>query len=53
MQQLRAHATEVNRQFAARLGINRSAAITTVKPSGNSSQLLNCSSGLHARWAPY
>jgi ribonucleoside-diphosphate reductase alpha chain len=53
MQQLRAHATEVNRQFAARLGINQSAAITTVKPSGNSSQLLNCSSGLHARWAPY
>src|SRR5579864_3542218 len=53
MQQLRAHATEVNRQFAERLGINQSTAITTVKPSGNSSQLLNCSSGLHARWAPY
>jgi ribonucleoside-triphosphate reductase (thioredoxin) len=53
MQQLRAHATEVNQQLAARLGINQSAAITTVKPSGNSSQLLNCSSGLHARWAPY
>ena len=33
--------------------INQSTAITTVKPSGNSSQLLNCSSGLHARWAPY
>ena len=53
MQRLRARATEVNRQFAARLGINQSAAITTVKPSGNSSQLLNCSSGLHARWAQY
>lgn len=53
MQQLRAHAVQVNREFAARLGINQSAAITTVKPSGNSSQLLNCSSGLHARWAPY
>ena len=24
-----------------------------VKPSGNSSQLLNCASGLHSRWAPY
>ena len=53
MRQLRVHATEVNRQLAERLHINQSSAITTVKPSGNSSQLLNCSSGLHARWAPY
>src|SRR4029078_11987734 len=53
MRQLRAAATETNRLLAERLGINQSAAITTVKPSGNSSQLLNCSSGLHARWAPY
>ena len=42
-----------NRLIADRLGINPSASITCVKPSGNSSQLLNCSSGLHARWAPY
>ncbi|HEV7664008.1 MAG TPA: ATP cone domain-containing protein, partial [Chloroflexota bacterium] len=53
MQQLREVAYETNRTLAAQLGINQSAAITTVKPSGNSSQLLNCSSGLHARWAPY
>ena len=53
MQALRAVATETNRLFADKLGISQSAAITTVKPSGNSSQLLNCSSGLHARWAPY
>jgi ribonucleoside-diphosphate reductase alpha chain len=53
MRELREVAIEVNRELAARLGINQSAAITTVKPSGNSSQLLNCSSGLHARWAPY
>lgn len=50
---LRHVAIEVNRQTAELLGINQSAAITCVKPSGNSSQLLNCSSGLHARWAPY
>ena len=43
MQALRAHAVETNRAFAERLGINQSAAVTTVKPSGNSSQLLNCS----------
>lgn len=46
-------AFEVNRQTSQQLGINTSASITCVKPSGNSSQLLNCASGLHARWAPY
>jgi ribonucleoside-triphosphate reductase len=51
--QLKEIAIEVNRQTAQALGINASAAITCVKPSGNSSQLLNCASGLHARWAPY
>jgi ribonucleoside-triphosphate reductase len=53
MQQLRQVAFETNQRLATQLGINQAAAITTVKPSGNSSQLLNCSSGLHARWAPY
>jgi ribonucleoside-diphosphate reductase alpha chain len=52
-QQLRQIAVETNRQTAQSLGINQSAAITCVKPSGNSSQFLDCSSGLHARWAPY
>lgn len=50
---LREVALEVNRQTAELLGINRSAAVTCVKPSGNSSQLLNCSPGIHARWSPY
>ncbi len=50
---LREIASDVNRTLAQQLGINPSAAITCVKPSGNSSQLLNCASGLHARWAPY
>src|SRR5438874_4865544 len=53
MRALREVATETTRASAEKLSINRAAAITTVKPSGNSSQLLNCSSGLHARWAPY
>ncbi|MEM8532559.1 MAG: ATP cone domain-containing protein [Chloroflexota bacterium] len=52
-EQLRGIAIEMNRQTAQALGINQSAAITCVKPSGNSSQLLDCASGLHARWAPY
>ena len=46
-------AIETNRAYAAELGINQSASVSCVKPSGNSSQLLNCASGLHARWAPY
>ncbi len=53
LEALRGVALATNRVYAARLGINPAAAITTVKPSGNSSQLLDCASGLHARWAPY
>jgi len=50
---LRMRAINVNKQVSALLGINQSAAITCNKPSGNSSQLLDCSSGIHRRWAPY
>jgi len=52
-QKLREHVIEVNRRYAETLGIPQSVATTAVKPSGNSSQLLNCSSGLHARWAKH
>lgn len=52
-ERLRHLAQEINQQYAHELSINASAAITCVKPSGNSSQLLNCSSGLHTRWSPY
>jgi len=50
---LRFVAVETNRQYAKTLGINQSVAVSAVKPSGNSSQLLDCSSGIHSRWAPY
>jgi len=53
MEILRQVVVETNQKVAKILGINASAATTCVKPSGNSSQLLNCSPGLHARWAPY
>jgi len=46
-------ATKINQVYAQKLGINRSAAITCVKPSGNSAAMLNCSSGIHARWSDY
>ena len=50
---LRQIAIETNKQAANILRINQSAAITCVKPSGNSSQLFDCSPGIHARWSPY
>jgi ribonucleoside-triphosphate reductase len=42
-----------NSRLANVFGIPRSAATTCVKPSGNSAQLFDCSSGLHVRYAPY
>lgn len=50
---LRDYAVVVNKEYAETLGINQSASVTCVKPSGNSSQLFDCSAGLHARWSPY
>lgn len=46
---LRDHAREVNKLWADRLGIQPSAAITCVKPSGTVSQLCNTASGIHPR----
>lgn len=40
-------------EWADALGISQPKAITCVKPSGTVSQLMDCSSGLHARFAPY
>ncbi len=39
--------------LADRLDINRSAATTVVKPSGNSAAFFGCSSGMHARWSKH
>jgi len=50
---LREYAVEVNREYADLLGINPSASITCVKPSGTVSQLVDSSSGIHARHNPY
>ena len=50
---LREHAITVNKRLAGLLHINPSAAITCVKPSGTVSQLVNCASGIHPRYAPY
>ncbi len=51
--ELKQHAIETNRKWAELLGINPSVAITTVKPSGTVSQLVDSASGIHPRLFPY
>ena len=46
-------AVETNEKWAALLNIPVAAAITCVKPSGTVSQLVDSSSGIHARHSPY
>lgn len=53
LEELREYVVEVNAEFAEKLGINPSAATTTVKPSGTVSQLVDSSSGIHPRHSPY
>lgn len=48
---LREHAVETNKEWAEKLGINPAAAITCVKPSGTVGALVDCSSGIHPRYA--
>jgi len=46
-------AVSTNKEFAKKLGINQSVAVTCVKPSGTVSQLTDSASGIHARHNPY
>lgn len=50
---MKEQAIAVNKDWAERLGINQSVAITTVKPSGTVSQLVDSASGEHARYSEY
>ena len=50
---LKEAAVDTNKKVAKHLGINPSAAITCVKPSGTVSQLVDASSGIHARHSPH
>jgi ribonucleoside-diphosphate reductase alpha chain len=46
-------AKKENERVAKLIGINKAARITTVKPSGSSSLVLGCSSGIHAWHSAY
>jgi len=44
---------ETNREYAQKLNINPSTSVTSVKPSGTVSQLVNAAPGMHPRHSPY
>ena len=50
---LREISIKTNAEFAKKLGISQSVAITCVKPSGTVSQLVDAASGIHARHNPH
>jgi ribonucleoside-triphosphate reductase len=51
--ELKNTAIDTNKEHAEKLGIPQSAAITTMKPSGTVSQLVDSASGIHARHSEY
>jgi len=53
LQDLREEAIRTNAEFAKKIGINQSVAVTCVKPSGTVSQLVDAASGIHARHNPF
>ena len=53
LQKLKEVSIETNKHWATKLGINPSVSITTVKPSGTVSQLVDSSSGIHPRYSKY
>ncbi len=53
MRKLRDETIKINKIYAKQFGINQSTCITCVKPSGNLSQTVDSSSGIHPRHSAY
>ena len=53
LSELREEAIKVNKEYAKKFGINHSTCITTIKPHGNSGQLLYVGSGMHPWYAKH
>jgi ribonucleoside-diphosphate reductase alpha chain len=53
LKMLKDTAIETNKEWAGKLGINQSVAVTTVKPSGTVGQLVDAASGIHPRYSEY
>lgn len=53
LEKLKKTAIDTNKEFAEKLGINQSVAITCIKPEGTTSAFNGTSSGLHPAHSPY
>ncbi|MDD4803635.1 MAG: ATP cone domain-containing protein [Candidatus Pacebacteria bacterium] len=53
LKKLRKEAVKANEEYAKRFKVNASTCVTCVKPSGTVSQTVDCSSGMHTRYAPF
>ncbi len=53
LNELREEAIKTNKEYAKKFGINHSTCITTIKPHGNSGQLLYVGSGMHPWYAKH
>ncbi len=53
LRKMRDLAIRVNEEYAKRFGVGASTCITCVKPSGNLSQTVDASSGMHTRYSEY
>ena len=53
LSRLNVRAVITSKKAAKILGINEPAAVTCWKPSGNTSQMLDCASGFHPRYSKY
>lgn len=53
LKKMKEYSIEINKEYAKRFGINGSTCITCVKPSGTVSQVVDCSSGMHPRYAKF
>ena len=53
LEEMRDVSIQTNKEWAEKLGVNVSAAITCVKPSGTVSQLVDSASGIHPRFSKH
>ena len=53
LEEMRDVSIATNKEWAEKLGVNQSAAITCVKPSGTVSQLVDSASGIHPRFSKH
>ena len=53
LRELKQEAIKINKEYAKRFNVNQSTCVTCVKPSGNLSQTVDSSSGMHPRHSKY